>query len=240
MGRLAYPRRADRSRGGADGGDGGRRRCAVLSAGDADATRRRNAARRHADRSLSLARGRQGPGGARLESRAARGNARLSRPRGAAGSRNAGRDRALVRPRPDGATVLQERARVPEAREARRARRRSSTRGSTAARCCWSIPSRIDSSGKTKIGAVVPNRDASRAAVGHLRTRHRDPGLPHRRHDDRRAGRPDDHRPPLVRMGARRGLRVRLPAHCRKPTRARSRIAATGTGSAPTARPTSS
>ena len=48
-----------------------------------------------------------------------------------------------------------------------------------------------------------------------LRTRHRNPGLPHRRHDDRRAGRPDDHRPPLVRMGARRGLRVRLPAHCR-------------------------
>ena len=100
-------------------------------------------------------------------------------------------------------------------------------------------PMAIDPSGKTKIGSVVPNRDATRAAVGIYA---RGSEIQDFRIIDTTTGAqigPIHHRPALVRLGARRGVCVRLAAHRRSRTRARSRIAAIGTSSARTGRPTS-
>ena len=121
----------------------------------------------------------------------------------------------------------------------RASRRRSSTRGSTASEVLLVDPMAIDPSGKTKIGSVDPESRRDARGGRHLRARLGDPGLPHHRHDDRRADRPAHHRRALVRLGARRGVRVHLAAHAERRTRDRSRIAAIGTSSARTGRPTS-
>ena len=112
------------------------------------------------------------PDGRGVDARAARGDGRVSRPQRAAGARHDGRAHALLRSRQDRRAVLQERPRVLPARRGRASRRRSSTRGSTASDVLLFDPIALDPSGKTKIGTVVPNRDAIAARRRHLRAGH--------------------------------------------------------------------
>ena len=230
MRRSGAWRRHDRAALAADG---------VLSAGDAGTAGRRDAARRDADRPLSLARERQGPGGRALDARAARRDARVARPQRAAGARADGRARALLRSRHDRRPVLQEGPRVLPAHAQGRAAGEAVHAARRRGACCCSIRSRSIRPGKTKLGAIVPNRDASKLAVGIYA---KGSEIQDFRIIDSLTGaadRPADHGRALVRLGARRALRVTCRRARRSPMRGRSRTSAIAIGLAAIARTTS-
>ena len=138
----------------------------VLSAGNARATGRRRAAWHDADRSLPLARERQGSRGRRLDARAACGDRAVPRPQRAAGAGHEGRARRAISIATRPTRRCSSTAANSSSGRGAASRRRSSTRGSTAARRCCSIRSRSTLPARRGSARVVPNRDATRLAVG--------------------------------------------------------------------------
>ena len=136
------------------------------------------------------------------------------------------------RPRPHATRRSSSMAANSSSARARASRRRSSTRGSTARKCCCSTRWRSTRRARRRLGAVVPNRDASRLAVGiYAEGSEIQDFRDHRHATGAQIG-------PMItgcrqfQLGARRALRVHLAAHARSRTRSRSRTAAIAIGSA--------
>ena len=178
---------------------------------------------------------------AALDARAARGNGRMARKQRAPGARAcATSSTRLLRSRRDAPAVLQEGPRIlPAHAQGRAAGEALHAARRTASGCC-SIRPRSIPPGRRRSAPSCPRDDGAKLAVGDYARGIRDQRLPDHRHARPGADRAGDHRRPLVRLGARRALRVTSPRAPPSPTRGRSRCAAFATGSAAIARPTSS